>query len=77
MWTLSYAQVENTKAENIEEGPVVEKSQIQFSEASTDLVFDDLVLREVRKAWQQVTGKVNGFMEFEDREAGEYDEDEI
>ena len=73
---MSYTQVEDTKAEYIEEGPIVENCQIQFSEASTDLAFDDLVLREVRKAWQQVTGKVNGFMEFEDREAGEY-EDEI
>ena len=78
LWSLSYAQTEDTKAEDIEEeGPFVENSQIRFSEASTDLAFDDLVLREVRKVWQQVTGKTNGFMEFEDREAGEYDEDDI
>ena len=53
----------------------ISAQSMTFSESSTDLAFDDSVLRQVRRAWQIVTSKTNGFMEFEDREVGEYDED--
>ena len=48
-----------------------------FPPSSTDLAFDDSVLQRVRLAWQSVSGNVGGFMQFEDREVGAYeDEDE-
>lgn len=56
-------------------GPSVDDQTITFSDSSVDLAFDDSVVREVRRAWQHVTGNTNGFMEFEDREVGEYDDD--
>ena len=42
---------------------------------NTDLAFDDSVLRHVRQAWQDISGEVDGFMQFPPREA-ELDEDD-
>ena len=56
-------------------GPEITDRNVLFSKSSADLAFDDSVLREVRTAWQHITGNDSGFMEFEDREVGEYDEE--
>lgn len=75
LWSLSYSQRQSLRSDDGEEEPDISGQSIIFSDPSTDLVFDDSILREVRKAWQVVTGKTNGFMEFEDREVGEYEDD--
>jgi RAB protein geranylgeranyltransferase component A len=65
-----------------ETGPMRPQHVIKFPSLSTDLAFDDTVLKEVRQAWLMIMGRdAVGFMEFEDREdMGEVygqDEDDI
>ena len=78
LWSLSYSQhapsLERLSSQE-DEDPKITDRTISFSQPSTDLAFDDRVLREVRRAWQQISGNAEGFMEFEDREVGEYDDD--
>ena len=78
LWSLFYSQ-EASKTENLhsqeESGPEIVDRTVVFSDSSTDLAFDDSVLREVRRAWQHITENANGFMDFEDREVGEYDDE--
>ena len=76
LWSLSYSQKQSPRMSDVDEELDISGQRMTFSDSSTDLVFDDSVLRQVRRAWQVVTGKTNGFMEFEDREVGEYDEDD-
>ena len=78
LWTLFYSQktaVKQSSSSNEDSGPEISDNTITLSDLSTDLAFDDAVIREVRKAWQHVSGKEMGFMHFEDREAGEYEND--
>ena len=78
LWSLSYSQEASSAESSISQdnvGPVIENQTVSFSNSSTDLAFDDGVLREVRKAWQQISGNEEGFMDFEDREVGEYDDE--
>ena len=78
LWTLFYSQkAYGTPASSFNEDSRHQPSDnlITLSDLSTDLAFDDAVIREVRKAWQHVSGKERGFMDFEDREKREYEDD--
>jgi hypothetical protein len=75
LWSMHYSQMYPTQ-DSEDFGPRIDGQSITFSSSNIDLAFDDNVLREVRKAWQHVTGEENGFMQFEDRELGEYDDDD-
>ena len=44
--------------------------------SSTDLAFDDGVLRDVRQVWQKLSGEIDGFMQFEEREASNNDDND-
>ena len=48
---------------------------ITFGRPSVALAFDDILLTEVKEAWSRITGNADGFMQFEDRDDGAYDED--
>ncbi|KAI4155536.1 MAG: hypothetical protein LQ340_000952 [Diploschistes diacapsis] len=77
LWSLFYSQKAWTNEESsYSEDPASEPPDktVLLSNPSTDLAFNDSVLREVRRAWQHITGNESGFMEFEDREVGEYDD---
>ena len=75
LWNLQYSQLfipqRSTKST---EGTTL-SGIITFDRPSIDLAFDDIQLTEVKEAWSSITGNVDGFMQFEDREAGAYDED--
>ena len=76
LWSLRYAQhcpsSDASKATDVaKEGGI-----ITFAESSVDLAFDDGVLEDVRRAWTNITGETNGFMQFEDRETGYDDGDD-
>ena len=77
LWSLTYSQQSTSEGGQSSEDPELEihDRNIIFSDPSVDLAFDDRVLREVRRVWQQVTGSTSGFMEFADREVGEYDDE--
>ena len=78
LWSLSYSQRTSKTggmSPNGDTGPEITGRNVIFSDSSTDLAFDDSVLREVRTAWQYITGNDTGFTEFDDREVGEYDEE--
>ncbi len=45
-------------------------------DTSAPLVFDDSILECIQSAWRNISGEKEGFMVFEDREAGAYDDDE-
>lgn len=49
-----------------------------FLEPPLDTVFDDIVLNNVKDAWQRITGhEADGFMDFQEREGlGEEERDE-
>ena len=78
LWNLIYSQ-QTSKTDGMssdkDAGPEITERNVFFSDPSTDLAFDDSILRETRTAWQHITGNETGFMEFEDREVGEYDEE--
>ena len=80
LWSLQYSQpkssVEDYVQSPIEAKSVVPSEVLLLSEPSTDLVFDDRILERVRISWQKVTGESEGFMHFEDREIGAYDDDD-
>ena len=47
-----------------------------LGDTGVDLAFDDVVLQDVRRSWQMIVGEEDGFLQFEDREVGAYDDDE-
>ena len=49
---------------------------IIFPESSVDLAFDDSILKDVKDAWEQISGETEGFMQFDDREVGAYDDED-
>jgi hypothetical protein len=49
---------------------------ITFREPSGDITFEDSVLQEVREAYARINRDIDGFMLFEDRETGAYDDDD-
>ena len=81
VWSLRYSQHrlaprEDDNSTQKEDGKG-HRRIIMISEPAIDLAFDDSVLREVRSAWQQITGQAEGFMQFEDREAETDDDDDM
>lgn len=76
LWSLRYAQhypsSDASKATDVAKDGGI----INFAESSVDLAFDDGVLEDVRRAWTNITGETNGFMQFEDRETGYNDGDD-
>ncbi|KAL9108420.1 MAG: hypothetical protein Q9187_008292, partial [Circinaria calcarea] len=80
LWSLRYSQQKSSVEDNIpnpmESEASVPSKVLLLSDPSTDLVFDDRILERVRTTWQTVTGESDGFMQFEDREIGAYDDDQ-
>ena len=77
LWTLQYSQrVSHSKRSEVEGfKSEVMTSVLLFPELHAGLSFDDSILDHVKEAWQKITGNVDGFMEFEDRETGAYDDE--
>ena len=76
VWSLRYSQRHPAPQEgdnSIHKEGV--QGHILNSDPAIDLAFDDSVLKEVRTAWQQITGQAEGFMQFEDRDAEADDDD--
>ena len=80
LWSLRYSQQKSSVEDYIrhvgEVKPLIPSNVLLLSEPSTDLVFDDRILECVRTTWQKVTGESEGFMHFQDREIGAYDDDD-
>jgi hypothetical protein len=77
LWKLQYQQKTPTELSyQGVETPGIGRDTIVLPEASVDLAFDDSILKVVRDAWQKLEGVSEGFMQFEDREIGAYDDDE-
>ena len=75
LWTLEYMQPSPAESSPNPSSDAADNI-IVFAESNVDLAFDDAILREVRSAWQKITGETDGFMAFEDREVGAYDDEE-
>jgi hypothetical protein len=77
LWTLEYTQKHADMTPERELGKELGGDHVlAFSNSTGDLAFDDDVIREVQRCWQQITGQSEGFMAFEDRQAQE-DEGEV
>lgn len=80
LWKLQFAQTvrDNTLEESTEVNleSAASTHTLSFSASTGDLSFDDGILREVRSMWQRITGNEDGFMHFEDREAGAYEDED-
>ena len=77
LWKLQYSQ--RQPAQEYESRPkvTINDGVISFAESSTDLAFDDSILIDVREAWNKISSDAAGFMQFEDREVGAYDDEDI
>ena len=79
LWELSFDQL-NSPSSDLDRPTDVSVESIEktflFPTSNTDLAFDDSVLRDVRSAWQSISGDTDGFMQFEDREVGAYDDED-
>lgn len=74
LWSLHFKQLRPVSDEQmLSSGP---KGVHLLDDTSTDLAFSDEMLQEVRTKWQDVSDGLNGFMDFEDREVGAYDDEE-
>lgn len=77
LWSLFYAQHCNPP---LKDGETIETSTedsvMTFPEHTVDLAFDDGVLEDVKKAWATITGYTSGFMQFDDREVGAYEDED-
>ena len=82
LWTLRYSQcftqwpIQASPPEN-GQGAERQGGTILFPEPVIDLAFDDGVLRDVMTAWQEISGQAEGFMQFEDREVGAYEDEDL
>jgi len=77
LWSLRYSQQFDTSGiHQLDHKPQQSDSLIRFSSTSPDLAFDDSVLGEVMEAWKCISGDEDGFMQFDDREVGAYDDEE-
>ena len=73
LWSLEYLQRISPYADGLEfEDPV---NVLDFPDRGFDLAFEDETLADVRNKWQRISGQLDGFMQFEDRESGAYDDD--
>ena len=78
LWTLQYTQ-RGLSAFDVDNRPLIvdaEQHRIRLRPLSLDPAFDDGVLRDVRDAWMALSGQQEGFLEFDDREVGAYDDDD-
>ena len=76
LWSLRYTQRCPTGGSKTTKMPK-EGGIITFAESSVDLAFDDGVLEDVKRAWTDITGEASGFMQFEDRGTGTYEDDDV
>lgn len=76
LWSLHYTQKLQSDSVEPQSGLQVVDRLICFSNPTNDLAFNDLVLWETRTAWQHIIGREEGFMQFDDRELGAYDDEE-
>ena len=79
LWQLYYEQRAEQKKrvlDPIQKGGLNSRILTLSRSGATDLAFDDTVLRDVREVWQDITGETEGFMQFEDQEAGAVEDDE-
>lgn len=76
LWALHYSQCALSRENDIHPGIDVSGGIISFKNSTDDLAFDDSILSDVMEVWAKVDGISDGFMHFEDREIGAYDEDD-
>lgn len=74
LWSLRYAQRCPSAGDSEKVDVPKDGGIIAFAESNVDLAFDDAVLEDVKRAWTCITGETSGFMQFEDRETGAYDD---
>ena len=74
LWTLRFDREEMTPSASFNVSDTA-RSHV-FADTSLDLAYSDAMLQEVRAVWQRVSGQVEGFMDFQDREVGAYDDDD-
>ncbi|MCJ1379798.1 Rab proteins geranylgeranyltransferase component A [Xylographa soralifera] len=77
LWRLQYSQHQPHQEHESQSKIDINDSVISFPEPSTDLAFDDSILTSVRGAWNKISGYTEGFMQFEDREVGAYDDEDV
>ncbi len=79
LWSLQYLQrasiaSHTSEADHLPKTRDLLPNILKLPEPSTGLSLDDSIIGDVKKAWQEVNGSVDGFMVFEDREVGAYDD---
>lgn len=80
LWSLHYAQrCPWTDDSNDGKASCFARASgiVTFAESTVDLAFDDGVLKDVERAWTSITGETSGFMQFEERGTGAYDDDDV
>ncbi|MCJ1319549.1 Rab proteins geranylgeranyltransferase component A [Xylographa vitiligo] len=76
LWRLQYSQHQLHQEHESQTEVNINDGVVTFTDSSTDLAFDDSILATVREAWTEISGNTEGFMQFEDREIGAYDDED-
>ena len=76
LWSLKYTQLYQPSDVGLGESVGNNGGILKFPDSSPDLAFEDSIFENVRTAWQRISGQTDGFMNFDDREVGAYDDDE-
>ena len=76
LWRLQYSQHQLHQENESQTEVNINDGVVTFTDSSTDLAFDDSILATVREAWTEISGDTEGFMQFEDREIGAYDDED-
>ena len=77
LWRLQYSQHQPRQEHESESNVDINDGVISFAESGTDLAFDDSILATVREVWTKISDGTEGFMQFEDRELGAYDDEDV
>ncbi|MCJ1396424.1 Rab proteins geranylgeranyltransferase component A [Xylographa bjoerkii] len=85
LWRLQYSQHQLPQEPGSRPKVTINDGVISFTESSTDLAFDDSMLADVREVWNNINGETEGslqldaesFMQFDDREVGAYDDEDV
>ncbi|MCJ1284844.1 Rab proteins geranylgeranyltransferase component A [Xylographa opegraphella] len=75
LWKLQYSQQQPHQEHESQPKIDINDGINSFPESGTDLAFDDSTLATVREAWNKISGDTEGYMQFEDREIGAYDDE--
>ena len=78
LWSMRYTQEYPTEPNDslAMASPQHGENVISLPMLDLDLAFNDGILERVKVAWQRVTGETDGFMQFDDREVGAYDDND-